>query len=239
MRASRRIGILSAGTGLPGFSYDGNYQLVKDGGRNWRIKFLSSGTFVPKRSIVVDIFAVGGGGSSRVASGNGREAGGGGGYTETVKNQQLSKGTQYSVVVGDGGVSAGSVSGDGGDSSFGTLVMAEGGLGALSYANGGPGGSGGGGMVSGVGGSDGANGGAGTGRGGTGQGTTTREFGEATGDLYGGGGGGIASGAVDGADGGVGGGGQGGHPGEPNTGGGAGGRGGAGGTGIVIIRNAR
>lgn len=88
---------------------------------------------------------------------------------------------------------------------------------------------------------------------GTGQGTTTREFGEATGKLYAGGGGGGTSysalyGGIAGV-GGAGGGGNGGQsqssasvPGTPNTGGGGGGgfessdKGAAGGSGIVCIR---
>lgn len=86
-----------------------------------------------------------------------------------------------------------------------------------------------------------------------GQGSTTREFGEPSGMLYAGGGGGLSR-AYDfspspGA-GGDGGGGRGGgvrngtmtitpEDGKPNTGGGAGGGGAKGGSGIVIIRNAR
>lgn len=81
-----------------------------------------------------------------------------------------------------------------------------------------------------------------------GQGTTTREFGESSGDLYAGGGGVIGgynnSGGVTSTnaytitDGGEGNGARGGMSAESNTGGGGGGNG-NGGSGIVIIRNHR
>ena len=86
-----------------------------------------------------------------------------------------------------------------------------------------------------------------SGRRGIGQGTTTREFGESTGDLYSGGGSGAERGntttIIAGGSGGGGTGGNGGA-GTANTGGGGGGStaqsgGGAGGSGIVIIRNHR
>ena len=56
---------------------DGTYQVLDDGGGNWRIKFLSSGTFTPLKDMVIDAFLVGGGGGrSYVLCG-----GGGAGYT--------------------------------------------------------------------------------------------------------------------------------------------------------------
>ena len=117
---------------------------------------------------------------------------------------------------------------------------------------GGNGGSGGGGMDGGNGGSNGSNGGSSyLYGGGTGQGTTTREFGESEGTLYSGGGGG----GINGGFGGPGGGGNGasvihfdnqtiynaGTAGQAGTGGGGGGgnNGGGeqpGGSGIAIIR---
>lgn len=148
-----------------------------------------------------------------------------------------------------------------------TIYTAAGGKGGTG-TTGGDGGSGGGGGtqtrknntdtkrngIGGDGGSDGKSGNGGTLTisgyawyyGGNGQNTTTREFGEATGDLYSGGGGG--GGHNGGGAGGAGGGGKSnpysvpGEAGTPNTGGGGGqGRagGGAGGSGIVIIRNHR
>ena len=43
---------------------DGTYQVLDDGGGNWRIKFLSSGTFTPLKNMVIDVFLVGGGGGA-------------------------------------------------------------------------------------------------------------------------------------------------------------------------------
>ena len=99
--------------------------------------------------------------------------------------------------------------------------------------------------MAGAGGSDGSDGGAGLNRGGEGQGTTTREFGETANTLYAGGGGGEATNM---AAGGAGGGARARATATANTGGGGGGstlRGtesayaGGGGSGIVIIRNKR
>ena len=98
---------------------DGTYQVLDDGSGNWRIKFLSSGTFTPLRNMVIDAFLVGGGGPGGKRTGTGGAAGGGSGYTTTVRSIVLAANTA----------------------------------------------------------------------GGKGQGTTTREFGEANGDLYASGGG--------------------------------------------------
>lgn len=228
MRASRRLAVYSGGARFK-FTYTGTYLLVDDGGGDWRLKFLTSGVFTPKVAVAVDIFAVGGGGGGDEGGAGGRHAGGGGGYTSTVLNQTLTKGNQYTVTVGAGG--APSV--DGGDSSFDSLVTAGGGKKAYSYLAGGAGGSGGGGSA-GNGGTNGGNGEAGSGNAGVGQGTTTREFAEQTGDLYAGGGGGNPRGL-----GGAGGGGDATQDGAANTGGGGGGATGSGGSGIVIIRNTR
>lgn len=214
---------------------DGTYQVLDDGDKNWRIKFLSSGTFTPLKDMVIDVFLVGagGGGYKAVVYGNG----GGGGYTKTVKSIVLTANTAYSIVIGAGGSAykdKDNRATSGGDTSAFSETAAGG---APATANfGGDGGSGGGAFdgdkqVGYAGGSDGSNGG-GT-NGGTGQGTTTREFGEADGDLYAGGGGGLYN-SSHGA-GGAGGGGNAKESGAANTGGGAG-AGGNGGSGIVIIR---
>lgn len=159
------------------------------------------------------------------------------------------------------------ISSSGAPESTGPIVLASGGKGGTG-TTGGDGGSGGGGGTqtrksntdsnrNGIGGNGGSDGTYGMGgtltisgyawyAGGNGQNTTTREFGETTGDLYAGGGGG--GGHNGGGSGGAGGGGKSnpytipGEAGTPNTGGGGGqGRlgGGAGGSGIVIIRNHR
>ena len=38
----------------PKFTYNGTYNLLDDGDGNWRIKFLSSGTFIPSANMTVD-----------------------------------------------------------------------------------------------------------------------------------------------------------------------------------------
>ena len=238
-------------TVLPTYTYTGNSQLIDDGNGNWRIKFLTSGTLTLTSLGIgtskIDVFLVGGG-----AGGAGSGAGGGGGYTKTVKKVSVILKSSNAIVIGAGG----NADENGGSSSaFGYSVSG----GKTGNFDGGDGGSGGGSgfrkqelASAGSGGSDGSNGGNGYYNGGTGQGTTTREFGEASGTLYAGGGGGggnnygPASVCYPGGTGGAGGGGAGGRTegsaGETNTGGGGGGTSGvlyAGGSGIVIIRNAR
>ena len=245
-------------------SYTGNWQLFDDGSGNWRAKFYTSGTLEVKSTITVDAFAVGGGGNGGKYSTH-SGAGGGGGYTTTEAGIILMEGT-YLVTIGAACGSSSLARNDGT-----AICTAEGGVSGhmtthngYSTSAGGDGGSGGcpGGYANwnqgkpGSDGSDGTKGGYSSSLPGKGQGTTTREFGEATGELYSGGGGagdvyynnayrGVA---VPGADGG---GGDGGTSsaapgnGEENTGGGGGGaarasdNGGTGGSGIVIIRNAR
>ena len=242
------------------FTYTGSYSFSSDSNGDWRLEFLTSGIFTPKKPIKVDAFLLGGGSGGRNAGSN-PGGGGSGGRTFTQKNRVLSAGTAYSITIGNGGAANTA----GGNTQAFDYTANGGSLSASSY-EGCPGGSGGGAGVhsgytnAGVGGSNGSNGGAsGTWNGGTGQGTTTREFGEAGGKLYaggGGGGGGQYSGSPDGAAGGAGGGAKGGlkqggtgYSAVANTGGGGGGAGkrndggavsgGAGGSGICIIRNAR
>jgi hypothetical protein len=206
-----------AGGGLPRFTYTGTYTLLDDGNRNWRIKFLTSGTFTPAGTMYVDVFGVGAGGG---AAANGGHAGAGGGYTRKIAHQLIG-GTSYTVLIGAGG-NPGS---NGGTTSFAvsgtTLLSAAGGFYATTD-QGAAGGSGGSGYYGGfqTPGTDGSNGGAGPGGG---QGTTTREFGDANGTLYSTGG--IFNAGANGA---------------PNTGDGAGGMyGSIGGSGILVIRNQR
>ena len=78
---------------------DGTYQGLDDGGGNWRIKFLSSGTFTPLKDMVIDAFLVGGGGGS----GNSFCGSGGAGYTTTVRSIVLAANTAYPIVVGAAG----------------------------------------------------------------------------------------------------------------------------------------
>lgn len=255
------------------FTYTGDYVVRKDG----VVELLTSGTIVFLEPKVIDLFMVGGGGAGgRIYQPDNGSGGGGGGYTRTLR--QISVSGSYSVVIGSGAVASTSQSmgaTQGGASSFGNSASVDGGYSATtnysgddvkrSGANGGSGGGGGmNGDVTvagyGLGGSDGANGGHGgysNAAGGTGQGTTTREFGESTGKLYAGGGGGGNSGTSSDTvfAGGEGGGGDGANlrrkktagVGGDNTGGGGGGGGnsgslaygtpgGNGGSGIVCFR---
>lgn len=254
------------------FTYTGSCEVIDDSdevsGVQWRIKFYTSGTLVTNQDWVVDLFLVGGGGNGSVnpaaSSSNYGVAGsgGGGGYTGTFKQLTVKAGTSYSIVIGGaaGASSALGKSVEGGQTAYY--------VGAAAAYRGGNGGSGGGSgglgatstaqaKVAGAGGSDGGNGAQGYYVAGSGQGTTTREFGETGGELYSGGGGGGSGGIMSGgaAAGGAGGGGAGGGSqgnglaGTANTGGGGGGAGfygmagarlgGAGGSGIAIIRKAK
>ena len=236
----------------PEFTYTSDYEVVQDDDTpitdfatwkgNWKIRFLTSGDFTITNmhgfAGKIDVFMVGGGGG-----GNGHWAavsnyggGGGGGYTKTKLGMLCETGKPYQIKVGAGGT-AGNKGGE--TSSFSDSVLG-GNPGKKDRDGGGNGGSGGGTYYD-AGGSD------GNGRNkSTGQGTTTREFGELKGTLYAGGGNGGWNNA--------------GGPSRtekddpsivqrgnaPNNrgGGGTGGYDGAssgylGGSGIVIIRNAR
>lgn len=230
---------------LPVFTYEGGTYSVEPDGENWKIKFLTSGTFISEKDILVDVFAVGGGGGGTNGSTVGYEgAGGGGGYTVTAREMPVLAGTPYEIVIGAGGSGSAYSSsatsrtaGNGGDTS-GFNVTALGGKGGSvvynSHCTGGAGGSGGGAWY-GAGGTDGSNGKVGSSgnhvlKGGNGQGTTTREFEELDATLYSNGGYGATSN----------------NSLRNNTGNGGNGRvynttlnGEAGSSGILIIRNAR
>ena len=205
--------------------------------------FTSSGTFtVPANVTSIDIFCVGGGAggypTEHAMTGQG---GGGGGYTATKKAYKVTSGQTFAVTVGAGM----SGSSRGGTTSFGSVLSAGGGYaggydkdnGYEARGRGGDGGSGGGTSPNSygwAGGSDGSNEVNPDSKVyGQGQGTTTRAFGESSGTLYAGGGGGSyrhsSNGCFNGA-GGAGGGGAGAHytdkieasAGSANTGGGGG-----------------
>ena len=269
------------------FTYTGAYAVEGDLGGDFVIRFKTSGTLTitdAGNAASLDVFLVGGGGGG----GNSAYAGGGGGggYTKTIKSTHINVNATYSIAVGAGGaghpaMNVAGISG-GNTSAFGNT--ANGGVGGGGHnRQGGDGGSGGGAGTNGrmmpniapincVGGSNGSDGygvnhmsGANVGTPGKGQGGTTREFGEASGKLYSGGGGGAISpkGSEDNINlssfnaGGAGGGGNGAVLNNPpgnrgpsdggaNTGGGGGGSWsghsnnvGNGGSGIVCIRNHR
>lgn len=215
----------------------------------------SSGTFsVPSGVRTINIFAVGGGAaggkSANLAFGS---SGGSGGYTAYKNSISVSPGQSIAVTVGAGGspgATSSPVAGSASSASLnGSVLVSASGAGKDAGGSGGGGGgycsqsSEDGGTGPGAGGSNGGNGGQGTSTAGTGQGTTTREFGSSSGTLYAGGGGGGASnyGSQTNASGGSGGGGNGGGSGGgAGTGGGGGGgsrkgSGGTGGSGAVVI----
>ena len=170
-------------------------------GDPWRMKFLSSGSFTPLRDMVIDAFLVGAGGGK----GYTHCGAGGSGYTTTVRSVVLAANTAYQITIGAAGTNGLTIATNGtdGGTTSAFAASAPGGKGSnagksSSKAVGADGGSGGGGLnVSGVhansstadGGIDGEDGTTATTAGGAGQGTTTREFGEADGDLYASGGG--------------------------------------------------
>ena len=249
------------------FEYTGTYNERLDDGV---VELLTSGVLKVTKDTYIDAFLVGGGGAGNGSSNgfNSTWAGGGGGaggFTKTITKALLQANVEYSVVIGAGGIALagkaayGKVGPAGGNTvAFG--YTAEGGKSASVPINGGNGGSGGG-----VGGSKNTNLGVNPGDGasdgndaltinskvgGTGQGTTTREFGEITGKLYAGGGaGGASSATTTYASGGEGGGAKQQTSAQDNTGGGGGGSGsaqvvsgdyvsypGSGGSGIICMR---
>ena len=257
------------GAGAPKFTYTGTYNIRKDG----VVELLTSGTIVFLEPKVIDVFMVGGGGAGgHIDTGitDTGCGGGGGGYTRTIRRVNIANNQSVQVTVGAGGA----LRQGGGATAFGTNYVVNGGAtpalpGSSGASPGGAGGSGGGGGVKsnsdyGTGGSNGSNGESGypdSFVGGTGQGFTTREFGEITGKLYAGGGGGgryMSAQSPVVSMGGAGGGGAGGWcstsnhqpaaAGVANTGGGGGGRAtaypntaeaGTGGSGIVCFREAQ
>lgn len=222
---------------VPIFTYTGSYEILNDSDTaisatsgNWKIRFLTSGTLkiteLNSTEDGIDVFCVGGGGDGGPGGSCGEGdmtdgGGGGGGYTKTSKGVSVKANNSYSIVIGSsGGKSSGfGVSASGGDEGGWTS------WGGFAECAGGDGGSGGG-ATDCYGGTDGGDGEDGSRlNGGSGQGSTTREFGESSGRLYASGGNGY-----------------GGKDGAANTGNGGGGEyggGGSGGSGVVVIRNKR
>ena len=174
------------------FTYTGTSRIRDDG----VIELLTSGTFTSLLDQTIDIFLVGGGGGAISKKGNYGSGAGGGGYTRTSL-LGLTKNLSYNVTIGAGGIGstpAGtdvSEAGSGGSTIFGNISVNGGAGGRYNYGSGsthhygGNGGSGGGnGNKGGADGGNGYNNSKGSGYAGFGQGTTTREFGEATGRLY-------------------------------------------------------
>lgn len=233
---------------------DSGNEITSTTSNNWNIWLLTSGTltFTDLRGTSsIDLFLVGGGGGSPSKTtptdyGTVHSGGAGGGYTKTQKGVAVSENAAIDVSIGAGG-DAGSSGGTTTVKVNGSSYSASGGsAGGAPWFNGsntvcgsgGSGGSGGGsassgGFAGGSGGSDGGNGSSGksnvfpTGSVGSGQGTTTRAFGESSGELfaYGGSGGGGSVPVVGTL--------------AANTGHGGQGSGGSGYSGIAIVRGHR
>ena len=182
---------------IPAFTYSGDYEIVDDADTpittsdgNWKIRFLTSGVFTPTdlqgAADGIDVFLVGGGsGGKNNKDDYSTGVGGGGGKTRTVRNFQIAANTAYSITIGAGG----SPNKNGGQTiAFGSTV--DGGAGKHGGSGGGCIGHAG---YSDGGGYDDSEYDGGDPEGalypGTGQGTTTREFGDIGGTLYSAGGG--------------------------------------------------
>lgn len=248
--------VYQSGGGTPAFQlpeFTGNNAISGDE-LSGRIELYESGTLTLYPG-TYDIFLVGGGSSGAGPNGFTKSyAGGCSGKTSTQSALVIEELKRVDCVVGAGGARTTETSGGGDNYNSGGTSSVN--IGDMYEAAGGTlpnGGSGGGRAGSsgdgGAGASDGAS------ASGTGQGTTTRMFGESSNTIYaGGGGGGAADGS--GGSGGAGGGGTGcwydttsrngeGTPGTANTGGGGGGgkkgggkrlQGTAGGSGVIIVR---
>lgn len=262
---------------IPKFSYTGESR-TESNENYWYIYLLSSGelTFTRAKS-AFDVFLVGGGAGGNGGDGSGGGAGGCGGKTLTKNGLTAAANQAYTITIGKGGAggaaygfaSAGGATSAFGASAAGGTIGVDNKVYSAAWATGGSGGGTGSysDQAAGAGGSDGEDGykawvqstvhnSSGDYYAGSGQGTTTRAFGETSGALYaaGGGGGsrdGWVMGNVAGDDSGGNGGGSvysgSGYPSTvgynapANRGGGGGGgsggmAGGSGGSGIVILR---
>lgn len=188
------------------FTYTGEYNVRDDG----VVELLTSGTLIFLNPVVIDRFMVGGGGAGGGVTQHYQQGaaggGGGGGYTRTDKKLSVPADLNITVTIGEGGIPSYNSSEFNGKPTTWGADSVNGGNGCPKYAgsegtykqNGAAGGSGGGGCTIsnsdfGSGGSDGNNGESGfptSVTGGAGQGSSTREFGDATAKLYAGGGGG-------------------------------------------------
>ena len=110
-------------------------------GRIRTARFTASSTWTaPAGVFAISLLGVGGGGAGGGASGSRRAHGGGGGGGGVFDGiVPVVPGTSYTVTIGSGGVSATASnlpSGNGGDTSFGTLITCPGGQAGVSIAAG-------------------------------------------------------------------------------------------------------
>ena len=108
-------------------------------GRIRTARFTASSTWTaPAGVFAISLLGVGGGGAGGGASGSRRAHGGGGGGGGVFDGiVPVVPGTSYTVTIGSGGVSATAAnlpSGNGGDTSFGTLITCPGGQAGVSIA---------------------------------------------------------------------------------------------------------
>ena len=228
----RRGGSAGASGGLANYIYTGD-SVIEETDSNIYIKLLTSGIFKLKSDAIIDVFLVGGGASGAAGDGY-KGAGGGAGYTTTVLGVIVTAGEEYPVIIGAGGESVstnGSYGKSGGDTTAFSQTAGGGEADTVYYTRGGNGGSGGAGYDGTTGGTDGGNGTGSSNYKGSGQGTTTREFGENNGTLYatGGDAGGYNSTPMDGMN----------NTGDGGDGSVKGVASGAGGSGIVVIRGVK
>lgn len=133
------------GTGFPEFTYTGDYQLLDDGDKNWRLFLLTSGSlkFNKQRGIAngIDIFCVGGGAGGAAGveyTESGQKLGGYGGsgaHSTTASKIVASVGEEYEIIIGAGGAgqpfsgSSSTSSNNPGGTSSAFSIVAEGGSG--------------------------------------------------------------------------------------------------------------
>lgn len=85
--------------GVLTYTYSGGMsQLFDEGSGNWRIHFLTSGTFTSNANASIEAFLIGGGGA-----GNQKGGAGGGGYSATASSISLLSNEPYEIIVGGGG----------------------------------------------------------------------------------------------------------------------------------------
>ena len=122
---------------LPSFSYTGNYSVINSGNSvsPWKAIFTSSGTLTMNESAITIIQAQGGGGAGGAGYASGRGSDGADGSIESLE-MTLEPG-DYVISIGAAGSKRSDAAGSaGGDTSFGDLLIANGGAGG-AYKGGG------------------------------------------------------------------------------------------------------
>ncbi len=80
------------------FTYTGDCEILDNGDKNWKVRYLTSGDLIFNVSVNTDMFIVGGGGYN----------GGGGGYASTFKNIKMESGVTKHIEIGAGGTKSSS-----------------------------------------------------------------------------------------------------------------------------------